>query len=93
MIINSERKHISGKKAVDAYVRKQVQIGEMPYEMTRQKLDGHKARRVSLSENGQDVEGWAVAEKADRLHTFSFVQPSGQAVNAVPGIAASIKLK
>jgi len=39
--ISSERKRISGKKAFDEYVRKQVQVGEMPYEMTRQKLDGH----------------------------------------------------
>jgi len=93
VFINSDHKHISGKKAVDAYVRKQVQIGEMPYEMTRQKLDGHQARRVRLSANGQDVELWVVAAKADRPHTFSLVQPAGQPVNAVPGIVASITLK
>jgi len=65
----------------------------MPYAMTRQKLDGHKARRVSLSANGQGVEGRIAAAKADRLHLFSFVQSSGQAVNAVPGIVASIRLE
>jgi len=65
----------------------------MPYAMTRQKLDGHKARRVRLSASGQDVEGWVVAAKADRLHLFSFVQPAGQAVNAVPGIVASSTMK
>ncbi len=31
VIINSERKRIRGKKAFDAYVRKQVQVGDMPY--------------------------------------------------------------
>jgi|GEM_PF-3265252 len=93
VIISSEPKRISGKKAFDAYVRKQVQVGDMPYAMTRQKLTSHQAPRVSLSANGQSVEGWVVAAKADRLHTFSFVQPAGQAVNAVPGIVASIKLK
>jgi len=93
LIINNEQKRIGGKKASDAYVTKQVQVDDMPYAMTRQKLDGHKARRVRLSANGQDVERWVVAAKADRLHLFSFVQPAGQAVNAVPGIVASIKLK
>jgi len=39
--ISSERKRISGKKAFDAYVRKQVQAGDMPYAITRQKLNGH----------------------------------------------------
>ena len=65
----------------------------MPYAMTRQKLDGHKARRVRLSASGQDVEGWVVAAKADRLHLFSFVQTAGQPANAVPDIGASITLK
>ena len=93
VIINSEPKRISWKKAFDAYVRKQVQVGDIPYAMTRQKLDGHKARLVRLSANGQDVELWVVAAKADRPHTFSLVQPAGQPVNAVPGIVASITLK
>ena len=66
VIINSEPKRISWKKAFDAYVRKQVQVGDIPYAMTRQKLDGHKARLVRLSANGQDVELWVVAAKADR---------------------------
>ena len=65
----------------------------MPYAMTRKRLDGHEARRVSLATNGQEVEGWLVAAKADRLHLFSFVQQSGQAVNAIPGIVASIRLE
>ena len=93
MFINSDHKRISGKKAFDEYVRKQVQVDDMPYAMTRQKLDGHRARRVSLSANGQDVELWVVAAKADRPHLFSFVQPSGQPVHAVPVIVASITLK
>jgi len=41
VFINSDHKRISGKKAFDADVRKQVQVDDMPYAMTRQKLDGH----------------------------------------------------
>jgi len=93
VIINSERKRIRGKKSFDADVRKQVQFGDMPYAMTRQKLDGHEARRVRLSANGQDVELWVVAAKADRLHMFSFVQPARQAVHVVPFFVAVITLK
>ena len=93
VIINSELKSIDGNKAFDAYVRKQVQVGDMPYELTREKLDGHKARRVRLSANDQDVELWVVATKTDRLLMFSFVQPSGHLVNAIPSIVASIRLK
>jgi len=65
----------------------------MPYAMTRQKLDGHQARRVRIATNGQDVGGWVVAEKADRPHLFSFVQPAGQAVHVVPFFVAVITLK
>jgi hypothetical protein len=93
VIINSERRSIDGNKAFDEYVRKQVQVGDMLYKLTREKLDGHKARRVRLSANGQDVELWVVSAKTDRLHMFSFVQPSGQLVSAVPSIVASIRLK
>jgi len=74
-------------------VRKQVQVGDKPYAVSRQKLDGHKARRVRIAANGQDVELWLVAGKADGLHMYTFVLPSGQLVNAVPGIVASITLK
>ncbi|MBK9275836.1 MAG: hypothetical protein IPM49_15045 [Flavobacteriales bacterium] len=93
VIINSERRSFDENKAFDEYVRKQVQVGAMPYELTREKLDGHKARRVRLSANGQDVELWVVATKTDRLHMFSFVQPSGQLASAIPSIVASIRLK
>lgn len=93
VIINSERKSIDGNKAFDEYVRKQVQVGDMPYELTREKLGGHKARRVRLSANGQDVELWVVAAKAHQLLMFSFIQQAGQSVNAVPAIVASIRFK
>lgn len=93
VIINSEQKTIKGNKAFDEYVKKQVQMGDMPYELTRQKLDGHKARRVRLSANGQQVELWVVMAGADRLHMFSFVQPAGEPVTAVPSIVASIRLR
>lgn len=93
VIIHMEQKSIKGDKALDNYVKKQVQVGDMTYEFTRHKLDGHKARRVRLSANDQDVELWVVAVGSDRLHTFTFVQPSGQAASALPGIVASIRLK
>lgn len=93
VIINSELKSIDGNKAFDSYVRKQVQVGDMPYELTREKLDGHKARRVRLSANGQDVELWVVQAKTDQLLMFSFVQPTGQNSSVVSKIIDSIRLK
>ncbi|MBK7483694.1 MAG: hypothetical protein IPI72_13365 [Flavobacteriales bacterium] len=93
VIINSERKSFDGNKALDEYVRNQVQVGDVPYEMTRQKLDGHKARRVRVSANGKEVEIWVVVANSDRMHMFSFVQSSVQTTSAIPSIVASIRLK
>ena len=93
VIINSERRSIKSNKELDEYVKKQVQVGDMPFELTREKIDGHRARRVRLTANGQTVELWVVVADPDRLHLFSFVQPADQPTSAVPGIVASIKLK
>lgn len=93
VIINSQFRTIKGSKALDDYIRKQVQVGDMPYELTGRKIDGHKARRVQLSANGQDVELWVVQAKADQLLMFSFVQPTGQNSSVVSEIIDSIRLK
>lgn len=93
VVMHSEHKQMDGNEEFDAYVKKQVQAGDMPYEVTRQKLDGHKARRVRLSANGQDVELWIVAARNDQLLMFSFVQPSGLVDAVVPRIVESIRLK
>jgi len=88
VFINSDHKRISGKKAFEEYVRKQVQVGDIPDAMTRQKLDGHKARRLGFSADGQDVEGWVVAAKGDRPHTFSFVQRAGKLLLVLASLPA-----
>ena len=93
VIINSERRSIKSNKELDECVKKQVQVGDMPFELTREKIDGHRARRVRLTANGQTVELWVVVADPGRLHLFSFVQPADQLTSAVPGIVASIKLK
>lgn len=93
VVISSEQKSFPTDDELDAYIKKQVHTGDIPYEMTREKIDGHRAVRVRLSASAQDVEMWVVVAGEGQLLMFSFVSPTGKNAAATPAMVASIKIK
>jgi hypothetical protein len=93
VVISSERKSFPTDAELEAYMKKQVQTGDIPYEMTREKVDGHRAVRVRLSASAQDLEMWVVVAGDEQLLLFSFVSPTGKNAAMTPAMVASIKIK
>ncbi|MCI1754282.1 MAG: hypothetical protein LKM36_15885 [Flavobacteriales bacterium] len=92
VMINSEKTTIQSDKELDAYLKKQIQVEGAPVEIKRMRIDGHRARRVSLSANGQKMELMLVVH-GDRVDMFALIQPADQSDPIDPKIFRSIKLK
>ena len=93
IVISSERKSFPTDAELEAYMKKQVQTGDIPYEMTREEVDGHRAIKVRLQASAQDLEMWVVVAGEEQLLLFSFVSPTGKNAANTPAMVASIKIK
>ncbi|HEY0977504.1 MAG TPA: hypothetical protein VGE21_08550 [Flavobacteriales bacterium] len=93
VVISSERKNLPTDAELEAYMKKQVQTGDIPYEMTREEVDGHRAVKVRLLASAQELEMWVVVAGDEQLLLFSFVSRTGKTAANTPAMVASIKIK